>query len=154
MDRECHLFSTPLGLSKLSQVHKPLAGEKMVNVYITAIILSLINFIYIYAYKFDSLSEEKLITLSPVWLLLFIFGTHGFIATKLMEKVNQKKFKNMREALVGSSRSYGIFGPFRQIFFFPIILFNIKNCFLLAVLSMLIWAGLLVLFFQFIFPEL
>ena len=126
----------------------------MIGVYITAIVLALINFIYIYIFKFDSLSEEKLVLYTPVWLLLFIFGIYGLLSSKLMKQVNEGKYQNMREALVQSSKSFGIFGPLRQIFFFPLIFLNLKNTFLLAIVSTLIWAAILVLFFQFIFPEL
>jgi len=126
----------------------------MIGIYITAIVLALINFIYIYIFKFDSLSEEKLVLYTPVWLLLFIFGIYGLQSSKLMKQVNEGKYQNMREALVQSSKSFGIFGPFRQIFFFPLIFLNLKNTFQLAIVSTLIWAAILVLFFKFIFPEL
>ena len=94
-------------------------GIMMIRIYITAIVLALINFIYIYIFKFDSLSEEKLVLYTPVWLLLFIFGIYGLQSSKLMKQVNEGKYQNMREALVQSSKSFGIFGPLRQIFFFP-----------------------------------
>ena len=126
----------------------------MIRIYITAIVLALINFIYIYIFNFDSLSEEKLVLYTPVWLLLFIFGIYGLQSSKLMKQVNEGKYQNMREALVQSSKSFGIFGPLRQIFFFPLIFLNLKNTFQLAIVSTLIWAAILVLFFQFIFPEL
>ena len=125
----------------------------MIRTYITAIVLALINFIYIYIVKFDSLSEEKLISYTPVWLLLFIFGIYGLLSTKLIKQVNEGKYQNTREALVRSSKSFGIFGPFRQIFFFPLIFLNLKNTFQLAIVSTLIWAVVLVLFFQFVFPK-
>jgi len=126
----------------------------MIGIYITAIVLALINFIYIYIFKFDSLSEEKLVLYTPVWLLLFIFGIYGLLSSKLMKLVNEGKYQNTREALVHSSKSFGIFGPLRQIFFFPLIFLNLKNTFQLAIVSTLIWAAILVLFFKFIFPEL
>ena len=129
-------------------------GIMMIGIYITAIVLALINFIYIYIFKFDSLSEEKLVLYTPVWLLLFIFGIYGLLSSKLMKLVNEGKYQNTREALVQSSKSFGIFGPLRQIFFFPLIFLNLKNTFLIAIVSTLIWAAILVLFFQFIFPEL
>jgi len=122
--------------------------------YITAIILALVNFIYIYGYKFNSLSEEQLVFFTPLWLLLFIFGTHGLVANTLIQQVDEGKYRNTREALVQSSKSFGIFGPLRQLFFFPLIILNQKNALLLAVFSALIWGALLVLFFQFIFPVL
>ena len=126
----------------------------MNGIYITAIVLALINFIYIYIFNFDSLSEEKLVLYTPIWLLLFIFGIYGLQSSKLMKQVNEGKYQNTREALVQSSKSFGIFGPLRQIFFFPLIFLNLKNTFQLAIVSTLIWAAILVLFFQFIFPEL
>ena len=126
----------------------------MIGIYITAIVLALINFTYIYIFRFDSLSEEKLVLYTPVWLLLFIFGIYGLLSNKLLKQVNEGKYKNTREALVQSSKAFGIFGPLRQIFFFPLIFLNFKNTFQLAIVSTLIWAGILVLFFKFIFPEL
>ena len=128
-------------------------GIMMIRTYITAIVLALINFIYIYFVKFDSLSEEKLILYAPVWSLLFIFGIYGLLSTKLIKQVNEGKYQNTREALVQSSKSFGIFGPFRQILFFPLIFLNLKNTFQLAIVSTMIWAVILVLFFQFIFPK-
>ena len=125
----------------------------MIRTYITAIVLALINFIYIYFVKFDSLSEEKLILYAPVWSLLFIFGIYGLLSTKLIKQVNEGKYQNTREALVQSSKSFGIFGPIRQILFFPLIFLNLKNTFQLAIVSTMIWAVILVLFFQFIFPK-
>lgn len=126
----------------------------MIGIYITAIILALIDFIYIYILKFDSLSEEKLVFFTPIWLLLFIFGTYGLLSSKLMSLVNEGKHQNTREALVQSSKSFGIFDPLLQIFFFPLIFLNLKNPFQLAIISTLMWAAMLVLFFKFIFPEL
>ena len=129
--------------------------KKMMNgIYKTSIVLALIHFVYIYLYKFDSLSEEKLVLYTPVWFLLFIFGIYGLQSSKLMKQVNEGTYQNTREALVQSSKSFGIFSPLRQIFFFPLIFLNLKNTFQLAIVSTLIWAAILVLFFQFIFPEL
>ncbi|MGD8769922.1 MAG: hypothetical protein PVJ06_07740 [Desulfobacterales bacterium] len=126
----------------------------MNRIYTTAIVLALTTFIYIYIFKFDSLSEEKLVLYTPVWLLLFIFGSYGLLSSKLMKQVKEGKYQNTREALVQSSKSFGIFGPLRQILFFPLFFLNLKNTFLLAMVSTLIWAAVMVLFFQFIFPEL
>lgn len=70
------------------------------RIYITAIVLALINFLYIYIFKFDSLSEEKLVLYTPAWLLLFIFGIYGLLTSKLMKQVNEGKYQNTREALV------------------------------------------------------
>ena len=124
------------------------------GIYISAIILAVINFIYIYAFHFDDLSEDQLVLYTPLWFLLFIFGIYGLVSIKLKKQVDKGKYQNTREALVHSSKSYGIFGPFCQLFFFPLIFLNLKNIFLLSIISVLIWTGLLFLFFQFIFPEL
>jgi len=126
----------------------------MITIYIFAIILALINFVYIYLVKFDSLSEETLVLYTPAWFLLFIFGIYGLLSSKLMKQVDEGKYQNLREALIHSSKSFGIFGPLLQIIFFPFIFFNLKNTFLLVILGTLIWAVILVLFFQFVFPEL
>ncbi len=124
------------------------------GIYIATLVLGLINFVYIYVFKFDSLTEDQLVLYTPIWLLLFIFGAYGIFSCKLMREVKEGHYQNMRAALVESSKSFGIFGPLRQIFFFPLIFLNVKNVFFLALVSTLIWAVLLVLFLQFIFPEL
>lgn len=124
------------------------------SVYITAIVLAVINFIYIYVFRFDDLTEEQLVLNSPLWVLLFIFGIYGTTISKLQKQINEGKYQTLREALVYSSESFGIFGPLRQLFFFPLFFLTLKSLFLTAFVSALIWAGLLVLFFQFIFPKL
>lgn len=124
------------------------------GIYITAIVLAIIDFIYIYAFLFDDLSEDQLVLYTPLWFLIFIFGIYGLVSNKLKKQVDQGKYQNMREALIHSSKSFGIFGPLRQLLFFPLIFLNLKNTFLLAIVSAMIWAGLLLLFFQFIFPML
>ena len=124
------------------------------GIYITAIVLAIIDFIYIYAFRFDDLSEDQLVLYSPLWFLFFIFGIYGLVASNLKKQVDEGKYQDLREALVHSSESYGIFGPLRQLFFFPLIFLNLKNTFFLAIISALIWAGLLFLFFQFIFSML
>lgn len=123
-------------------------------IYITAIVLAVIDFIYVYAFHFDDFSEEQLVLYSPLWFLFFIFGIYGWVASYLKKQVDEGKYQDLREALVHSSESYGIFGPLRQLFFFPLIFINLKNTFLLTVISTLIWAGLLALFFLFIFPRM
>ena len=124
------------------------------GIYILAIILAIINFIYIYGFHFDDLSEDQLVLYSPLWFLLFIFGIYGLVSIELKKKVDKGEYKNIREALVHTSKSYGIFRPFCQLFFFPLIFLNLKNIFLLSITSVLAWSGLLFLFFLFIFPEL
>lgn len=124
------------------------------QLYISTIILAVINFIYIYGFHFDELSEDQLVLYTPLWFLPFIFGIYGFVSFKLKEKVDKGEYKSIREALVQSSKSYGIFGPVCQLFFFPFIFLDLKNIFLLSIISVLIWTGLLFVFFQFIFPEL
>lgn len=124
------------------------------GIYISAIIIAVINFIYIYAFHFDDLSEEQLVQYTPFWFLFFIFGIYGFVLSKLKKKVDKGEYKNTGEALVHISKSYGIFGPVCQLLFFPLIFLDFKNIFLLSIFCVLIWTGLLFLFFKFIFPEL
>jgi len=85
---------------------------------------------------------------------LILIGTHELVASKLIQRIDEGKYRSIREALVRSSQSFGIFGPLRQLFFFPLTILNLKNAILLAAVSTLIWGALLVLFFQFVFPEL
>ena len=123
-------------------------------IYVTAILLAVSNFIYIYSFRFDDFSEEQLIYYSPLWFLLLIFGIYGLTVSKMQQQVDEKQYQNIRQALVDSSPSFGIFGPLRQLFFFPLFFLFFESVFVTALVSTLIWAGLLGLFFLLIFPEL
>lgn len=122
--------------------------------YLFGLIIGLGLFIFTYALNFDSLSEEELVRQSYYWLLPFLFGLFGLFLNGLNKKVDQGEYGTVRQALVGSSKSYGLFGPLIQVIFFPVIFINIRNTPAMAVLGALIWGFLLFLFNLFVFPQL
>jgi hypothetical protein len=120
----------------------------------------LVMMLVLYVFMFDSLSETELVSLSPVWFLLLVFGTCGMHAEKAVDLVLQKKAKTFSEALTAVTKSLP---PFLTIvvylvFSLPSFFLGLKRWvsspLLLATMTTLLW-GLALYFFLFaIFPSL
>lgn len=130
-------------------------GVSVMMLYILSIVFSVVLFVYIYAFRFDALSETQLVFYAPIWFFFLVFGIYGCVATTLSRQVENGQYKSIREAFIENSKSFGIFGILGQLLFFPMIILNFKtNVMALTITSALIWLGGLVLFFQFVFPVL
>ena len=124
------------------------------KIYPLCIVIALANFVYIYGFRFDDMSEEHLVLYTPLWFLVFIFGIYGIVTEKLIELVKERKTENLRGALLQSCKSFGILGVFGQLIFFPLFFMSGDNKLKISAISALIWGLLLFIFFKVIFPEL
>ncbi|MCB0835098.1 MAG: hypothetical protein KDD63_06420 [Bacteroidetes bacterium] len=130
------------------------------RIYQVMITLGLGMAFVIYFLMFDSLSEDELVAISPVWFLLIIFGTCGLYTEKAVHLILNKKAENFAEALIQATNSLS---PFIRIAVFlvfavPFFLFGITKKFssplLISILVTLVWAAVLYVFLFGIFPSM
>ena len=128
--------------------------------YQTIIAIGLIMAGIIYFVMFDSLSEDELVAISPIWFLLIIFGTCGLYTEKAVIIILHKLESNFADALIRATRSVS---PLIRvlvfiIFGFPFFVIGVRKRFssplLISTLITLFWAAALYVFLMGIFPSL
>ncbi len=67
------------------------------KIYQLTLLLAAIIFIYIYGFNFDRFSEEELIRLTSIWVLLFVFGSYGWIIDRLAPGIASSQYKNRQK---------------------------------------------------------
>lgn len=115
--------------------------------------------IYLYLFHFDDLSETELVRVSYLWVPAIIFGSHGLIAQAIHERKEADASMSTGDAMSAWMDSDCSFFERLAILFIPSYLgiqalFGGKNPLLLAIASALVWVGLLIFFFEAIFPSL
>ncbi|WP_405827434.1 hypothetical protein [Streptomyces sp. NBC_00105] len=91
---------------------------------------------WIYAFQFDVLSEESLIALSPTWFVPLMAGSTGLISLQVSN--NWLRWQEDHQRLSGERKRL----PWIQMPLFT------------AIVTALLSAGLMWLFFDFFFPSL
>ncbi len=129
------------------------------RLYELAFLGGLLLMMYLYLFHFDDFSETELVRISYVWLPAIIFGTHGLIAQAihaLKEADASLDTSGAISAWTKTDRS--IFERLATVFIPSYLgvqaLFGGKSPLLLAIAATLIWVGLLIFFFEAIFPSL
>ncbi len=128
-------------------------------IYRAALLIGVALFVTLYFVAFDSFSETELVTLSPVWFLLFNFGLSGLYAEEAVRLVLRGEAETFTRALAMSTESIPLL--FRLgawlVFLPPFALLNLKKVsspLRLSVTTTLAWGALLYLFLVGIFPSL
>lgn len=114
----------------------------------------------LYLFMFNRFSETELVTLSPIWFLLTIFGTGGLFTEKAVRLILDKESPDFPSAI---KKSAGSLSPIVQVFVFliflvPFFVFGLTKKFssplIITSLMTLVWAAVLYLFLMGIFPSL
>ncbi len=115
--------------------------------------------IVLYGFLFDSLSETQLVSLSPIWFLLLVFGICGMHAEKAVALILGEEAKTFSEALSKVTQSLPPFMTLVVYFVFSLPCFFLDSTrfsspLLIATLTTGLWAGALYFFLFAIFPSL
>ncbi|MEZ4775180.1 MAG: hypothetical protein R3D00_18495 [Bacteroidia bacterium] len=114
----------------------------------------------IYLFMFDEFSETEMVTVSPIWFLLIIFGTGGLFTEKALRLILDKEVSDFPSAVKKAAES---FSPIVQIgvfliFLVPFFVFGLTRFFssplIITTLMTLVWAAVLYIFLIGIFPSL
>lgn len=161
----CGSYLLRLSRLETSVQPRPIEGGKeawfrsLAWLYRGALVIGAALFVVLYFVAFDSFSETELVTLSPVWFLLFNFGLSGLYAEEAVRLVLRGEAETFTRALAMSTESIPLL--FRLgawlVFLPPFALLNLKKVsspLRLSVTTTLAWAALLYLFLVGIFPSL
>lgn len=125
-------------------------------VYVVPLVFGLSLATYIYLFKFDELSEERLVTLSPFWFLTIVFGLVGILAEKASNMVKAGKAEDLDQGMAKAARASRIL--ILILCELPSLIFNptrrSDNPMAFAIIVTGFWAALLYVFLLQIFPGL
>lgn len=122
--------------------------------YLMALFAGLAFAVYLYGVAFDELSESELVTLSPAWVILLVFGVTGLAADSAAKRVAAGEAEDLAEGLRAALQH----APIVRVFLLPLLIFNAAkatpSAFLVAIYVAGVWALLLYFFFVVIFDQL
>ena len=126
------------------------------SLYFFSIVIGISIAFYIYLVDFDSFSETTLVRITPIWFFPIVFGYYGFVSQRMAKKLGKSHFENVADLLLSIIQgSTGNVGKAASLLVHaPFIIIKSKKPFLVALGGSLIWAVLLVIFFEAIFPSL
>ncbi len=135
---------------------KHIDGPSYSGIYFASIIIGVLIAIYIYLLNFDSFSETVLIRITPLWFFPIVFGYYGFVSQRMAAKLEKSHFENVADLLFSVIQgSTGKIGKLISLFVHaPFIIIKSKRPILVALGGSIIWAILLIIFFEVIFPML
>ena len=131
------------------------------TIYRVVLYAGILMAVVIYGFFFNTLSEDELVMLSPIWFLLMVFGACGLYAEKAVMLILEKEAKTFPDALgkaIGKLKS-----PLNMIFIviifaLPGFVFGIRRNFssplIISGLTTLIWGAALYIFLVGIFPSM
>ena len=122
------------------------------SLYSICIIFGVALFSYIYFYDFDSYSETKLISMTPLWMFPLVFGIYGFVAQKLLSHNNQNE--GINRILMKKSASYKFIFPLFPLVFLPFFFIKSRRPIIVALIGSALWVVIMIFFFAVIFPAL
>ena len=126
------------------------------SIYFASIIIGIFIAAYIYIINFDNFSETVLIRITPLWFFPIVFGYYGFVSQRMAAKLQKSQFENVADLLFSVIKeSSGTVGKLISLFVHaPFIIIKSKKPILVALGGSIIWAILLVIFFEAVFPKL
>jgi len=133
------------------------AGERTYRwVYIAAIVIGLLIPAYVYLVAFDSFSETELVGLTPAWMFPLVFGYYGFVAQRMTRQLPASSFENVADLLFSIIKeTQGSIGKALALLVHaPFIVIKSHKPMLVALGGAAIWAFILWVFFNFVFPSL
>jgi len=134
----------------------PATGGIYSSIYFSSIIIGVLIAAYIYLIDFDSFSETILIRITPIWFFPIVFGYYGFVSLRMEVQLEKSHFENVADLLFSViQESSGKYGKLISIVIHaPFLLIKSKKPILVAFFGSVIWAILLAVFFEIIFPML
>jgi hypothetical protein len=126
------------------------------SIYIAAIVIGLAIPAYIYLAAFDSLSETEMVELTPVWMFPLVFGYYGFVAQRMSRQLPASHFETVADLLFSIIKeTQGSIGKALALLVHaPFIVIKSRKPMLVALGGAAIWAVILWVFFNLVFPTL
>lgn len=126
------------------------------SMYFASFIIGILLTSYIYLINFDNFSETVLIRITPLWFFPIVFGYYGFVSLRMAANLEKSNLENVADLLFSVIKeSSGTVGKLISFFVHaPFIIIKSKKPILVALGGSIIWAILLVIFFEAIFPTL
>lgn len=128
------------------------------GIYPFLILAGILVVLYVYGIAFDDFSETQLITITPLWFFLIIFGTYGYFSEKLLTlavaRGDDSISTSYRKWMAQFAKNHLFLTLILSVLLFPFNFLKFKNSLLIATIASLIWGILLLIFFQGIFPSL
>ena len=126
------------------------------SMYFASIVIGLLIAAYIYLLNFDNFSETLLIRITPIWFFPIVFGYYGFVSLRMAAQLDKSHFETVADLLFSVIReTSGTVGKLISLFIHaPFIIIKSRKPILVALGGSTIWAILLVIFFEAIFPML
>ncbi len=112
---------------------------------------------YIYLVAFDSLSETRLVQLTPLWFFFIVLGYYGLVAERMLKVPQKSGGEVVADSLfeVVKAAAPGAVGKlFSSILHLPFLFIKSRRSWVVAVAGAAIWAIALWAFFAAIFPRL
>lgn len=122
---------------------------RKVALYPGMMVLSFGVFLYIYA-NHQTLSETRLVKLSPIWIFGFLFGYFGYTAEIFLTLFHHKQASSVWEAFYRWAKDGN---PF-SVFYLPVPILPFRNPLLFACWGSFVWVFVIHYFFLEIFPSL
>ena len=126
------------------------------SIYFASFIIGILLASYIYLINFDNFSETVLIRITPLWFFPIVFGYYGFVSLRMAAKLKKSNLETVADLLFSVIKeSSGTVGKLISLFVHaPFIIIKSKSPILVALGGSIIWAILLVIFFEAMFPTL
>jgi hypothetical protein len=119
--------------------------------YLVSLIAGVIGVGAIYLVFFDSLSEEELVAITPLWAFPIAFGFYGYVSQRLIRYLDEGKASSMYEAakfVVDHAGKWSILP------LLPFLALRWRSSLLVTLVASVVLAGFLWIFFSLIFPSL
>jgi hypothetical protein len=145
------------GKSTESNGHTHYSGQAIYkSIYFASFIIGILLASYVYLINFDNFSETVLIRITPLWFFPIVFGYYGFVSLRMAGQLEKSNLENVADLLLSVIKeSAGTVGKLASLFVHaPFIIIKSKKPILVALGGSIIWAILLVIFFEAIFPTL
>jgi hypothetical protein len=117
-----------------------------------------ITFFLMYGFFFDHLSESILVNAAPLWYIPIVFGSYGYLAEHLIEKMvfgNATSFSDAYKKWLQEFALKSIFlALLAAFFFYPLRFFSKITPLKIALIGSLVWGFVLLVFINGIFPGL
>ena len=135
-------------------------------IYLLSIAFALVIIIYFYFINFNSMSETELVNSVLYWYVPLIFGLYGITALHINKTISEDSKSAVGHLFSGKDTLMTVFAVILLLlsgligillFFVPLSIFKVRSKnFDISVASfgLVMWLGLLVFFFQILWPSL
>lgn len=121
------------------------------RLYQSAVCVGLALAVYIYGVAFDEMSETALVRITPLWFFPLVFGLYGLLAEKALCMVAEGRATDLSSAVQTWVRALGLIG---LVIAAPFAFLRSGRPMRVAASAAALWALLLIVFFEGVFPNL